>query len=169
MKSLAFAIRDIFLSPSGISSYPYNSFIARALAALLLSSPPCLPACSYLCLPDVSHICLASLLALITSCTLSFHHQVWNVSLGVVPKPAAIANRPVSFDAKSQFTMTSFSSVTVWTETAQNCLWRICIKQIAKMKMTGSIIDPAGIFFFFTGSIIGPAMAGPTGPFATAL
>ena len=29
-------------------------------------------------------------------------------SLGVVPKPTAIANRPVSFDAKCQFTMTSF-------------------------------------------------------------
>ena len=43
VKSLAFAIRDIFLSPSGISSYPYHSFIARALAALLLSLPPCLP------------------------------------------------------------------------------------------------------------------------------
>ena len=29
-------------------------------------------------------------------------------SLGVIPKPTAIANRPVSFDAKSQFTMASF-------------------------------------------------------------
>ena len=29
----------------------------------------------------------------------------------MVPKPAVIANRPVSFDAKSQFTMASFSSV----------------------------------------------------------
>ena len=47
------------------------------------------------------------------------------------------------------------------------------------MKMTGSIIDPAGtqikliffklLFVLITGSIIGPAMAGPTGPFATAL
>ena len=29
-----------------------------------------------------------------------------------------IANLPVSFDSKSQFTTTSFSSVTGWTETA---------------------------------------------------
>ena len=45
--------------------------------------------------------------------------------------------------------------------------------------MTCSIIGPAGEkkskknknkkSNFFTGSIIGPAMAGPTGPFATAL
>ena len=46
--SLAFDIRDIFLSHSGVSSSSYNSFIARALAVLLLSLPPCLPACSYL-------------------------------------------------------------------------------------------------------------------------
>ena len=32
VKTLAFAIRDIFLSPSGVSSSSYNSFIARALA-----------------------------------------------------------------------------------------------------------------------------------------
>ena len=76
MKSLAFAVRDIFLPPSGVSSSSYNSFIARELAVLLLSLPPCLPACSYLCLPGVSHIFLVSLLAFITSCTLSFHHQV---------------------------------------------------------------------------------------------
>ena len=43
VKSLAFAIRDIFLSHSGVSSSSYNSFIARALAVLLLSLPPCLP------------------------------------------------------------------------------------------------------------------------------
>ena len=41
------------------------------------------------------------------------------VSLGMVPKPAAIANRPFAFDAKSQFTIASFSSVTGLTETAK--------------------------------------------------
>ena len=76
VKSLVFAIRDIFLSPSGVSSSSYNSFNARALAMLLLSLPPCLPAGSYLCLPDVSHIFCDSFLAFVTSCTLSFHYQV---------------------------------------------------------------------------------------------
>ena len=42
----------------------------------------------------------------------SFHLVWW------VPKPAAIANRPVSFGAKSRFTVASFSSVTGCTETA---------------------------------------------------
>ena len=47
-------------------------------------------------------------------------------------------------------------------------------KKNAKMKMTGSIIAAAGKKNNnkkkkCTGSIIGPAMAGPTGPFATAL
>ena len=59
------------------------------------------------------------------------------VSLGMVPKPAAIANQPVPFDTKSQVTVASFSTVTGWTETA-------CINKIAKIKMTGSIIDPGG-------------------------
>ena len=81
MKSLvilcrAFAIRVIFLSPSGVSSSSNNSFFARALAVLLLSLPPCLPVCSYLCLPDVSHIFIASFLAFVTFCTVSFHHHV---------------------------------------------------------------------------------------------
>ena len=40
----------MFLSPSGVSSSSYNSFIARALAVLLLSLPSCLRACIYLCL-----------------------------------------------------------------------------------------------------------------------
>ena len=43
---------------------------------LVLYLPPCLPGCSYLCLHDVSHIFRASFLAFITSCTLSFPHQV---------------------------------------------------------------------------------------------
>ena len=81
MKSLvilsrAFAIRVIFLSPSGVSSSSNNSFFARALAVLLLSLPPCLPVCSYLCLPDVSHIFIAFFLAFVTFCTVSFQHQV---------------------------------------------------------------------------------------------
>ena len=51
VKSLAFAVRYIFLSPFGVSSSSYNSFIARALVVLLLSLPPCFSACSYLYLP----------------------------------------------------------------------------------------------------------------------
>ena len=43
---------------------------------LLLSLPSCLPAFSYICVPRVSHIFLASFLTVVTSCTLSFHHQV---------------------------------------------------------------------------------------------
>ena len=48
------------------------------------------------------------------------------------------------------------------------------LTQIAKIKITGSIIGPVGKKikikkFKITGSIIGPAMAGPTGPSATAL
>ena len=34
------------------------------------------------------------------------------------PFKTVIANRPISFDEKSQFMMASFSSVTGWTETA---------------------------------------------------
>ena len=48
VKSLAFAFKYIFLSPSGVSSSSYNSFFARASAVLLFSLPPCLPACIYL-------------------------------------------------------------------------------------------------------------------------
>ena len=51
MKSLAFAVRDIFLPPFGVSSSSYNSFIARALVVLLLSLPPCLHPCRYIYLP----------------------------------------------------------------------------------------------------------------------
>ena len=66
VKSSAFAIRDIFLSPYGVSISSYNVFIARALAVLVLSLAPCLPACSYGCLPDVSHIFRAPFLSFIT-------------------------------------------------------------------------------------------------------
>ena len=61
----------------------------------------------------------------------------------------------------------------------RNCLKALyglsVLTQIAKIKMTGSVIGPVGKEIKFkkkikiTGSIIGPAMAGPTGPFATAL
>ena len=51
MKSLAFTVRYTFLSPFGVSSSSYNSFFVRALVVLLLSLPPCVPACSYLYLP----------------------------------------------------------------------------------------------------------------------
>ena len=83
-------------------------------------------------------------------------------SLGVVPKQTAIANRPVPFDA-NDLVLISF-----------NRFWRICINtncenqngwldywsgREKKKKKKKKI----------TGSIIGPAMAGPTGPFATAL
>ena len=94
VKSLAFAIRDIFLSPSGVSSSSYNSFIAHTLAVLVLSLPPCLLGCSYLCLPDVSHIFRASFLAFITSCALSFHHQV-SLSHGDL-RPAVMLNTSCS-------------------------------------------------------------------------
>ena len=63
---------------------------ARALAVLVFSLPPYLPACSYLCLPDVSHIFSASFLAFITSCTLSSHHQV-SLSHGDL-RPAILLN-----------------------------------------------------------------------------
>ena len=98
-------------------------------------------------------------------------------SLGVVPKPTAIANQPVSFDAKrvsSQWPR--FNQLQDVQKLPKNRLWRICIncenqndwldywsgrkinyqkKKVKKIKITGSII--------------GPAMAGPTGPSATAL
>ena len=63
----------------------------------------------------------------------------------------------------------------------RNCLKTVygesVLTQIAKIKMTGSIIGPVGKKkkkkkiqkIKITGSIIGPAMAGPTGPSATAL
>ena len=60
----------------------------------------------------------------------------------------------------------------------RNCLKTVygesVLTQIAKIKMTGSIILPVGKKIKkkkikITGSIIGPAMAGPTGPSATAL
>ena len=61
----------------------------------------------------------------------------------------------------------------------RNCLKTVygesVLTQIAKIKMSGSIIGPVGkknlkkkIKKKITGSIIGPAMAGPTGPSATA-
>ena len=61
---------------------------------LVLSLPPCVPACSYLCLPDLSHIFRASFLAFITSCTLSFHHQV-SLSHGDL-RPAVMLNTSCS-------------------------------------------------------------------------
>ena len=62
----------------------------------------------------------------------------------------------------------------------RNCLKTVygesVLTQIAKIKITGSIIGPVGkkikkkkLIFLITGSIIGPAMARPTGPSATAL
>ena len=88
----------------------------------------------------------------------------------------AIASRPVSFDTKSQKQCPRFHRLRDGYKLPKNRLWRICIKKIAKIKMTGSIMGPAGEKkvksknkIKITGSIIGPAMAGPTGPFATAL
>ena len=64
----------------------------------------------------------------------------------------------------------------------RNCLKTVygesVLTQIAKIKMTGTIIGPVGKEIKkkkkikkikITRSIIGPAMAGPTGPSATAL
>ena len=58
----------------------------------------------------------------------------------------------------------------------RNCIKTVygesVLTQIAKIKMTGSIIGPVGKKIKqikITGSIIGPAMTGPTGPFATAV
>ena len=59
----------------------------------------------------------------------------------------------------------------------RNCIKTVygesVLTQIAKIKMTGSIIGQVGKKKIkqikITGSVIGPAMAGPTGPFATAL
>ena len=49
-------------------------------------------------------------------------------SLGVVPKPTAIANRPVSFDAKSQFTkLPRFNQLRDGQKLPKNGLWRIGI------------------------------------------
>ena len=84
----AFAIRNIFLSPSGVSKSLYNSFIASALvvATAFFSA---VFACLYLslsyCLRDISHILFATLLAFITSCTLSFHHHVSLSHGGLLP------------------------------------------------------------------------------------
>ena len=47
---------------------------ATAFVASLFALLVCLPVA--ICLTDVSHIFIDSFLALITSCTLSFHHQV---------------------------------------------------------------------------------------------
>ena len=61
VKSLAFAIRYIFLSHSGVSSSSYT-FIVRALAVLLLLLPPCLPVYSYLpywCFPHLHWLFLS--------------------------------------------------------------------------------------------------------------
>ena len=41
-------------------------------------------------------------------------------SLGVVPKPTAIANRPVSFDAKSQFTNNWLTNTAYLTSTLRS-------------------------------------------------
>ena len=59
----------------------------------------------------------------------------------------------------------------------KNCLWRICIflkreKKLPRVLVLAKKIIKFYFFIFYfkiTGSIIGPAMAGPTGPFATAL
>ena len=79
-------------------------------------------------------------------------------------------NRPVSVDAKtrkSQFTLASFSSVKGWTETAQNLLWRLYLKKKAR---TNDWLDYwSGRNFFYKLICLTYSMAGPTGPFATAL
>ena len=65
-------------------------------------------------------------------------------SLGVVPKPTAIANRPVSFDAESVHN----GLVLISYGMDRNCLKTVygesVLTQIAKIKMTGSIIGPVG-------------------------
>ena len=48
-------------------------------------------------------------------------------SLGVIPKPTAIAIRPVSFDAKSQFTMASFNQLRDGQKLPKTRFLRICI------------------------------------------
>ena len=99
-------------------------------------------------------------------------------SLGVILKPTAIANRPVSFDAESVQNGLVLISYGMDINCLKTVFGESVLTQIAKIKMTGSIIGPVGKKIKFkkkikkikiTVSIIGPAMAGPTGPFATAL
>ena len=100
-------------------------------------------------------------------------------SLGVVPKPTAILQTgqfPFTQSVSSQWPR--FNQLRDGQKLPKNRLWRICInsncenqndwldywsgrKKIKKKKNSTKIK--------ITGSIIGPAMAGPTGPFATAL
>ena len=62
-------------------------------------------------------------------------------SLGVVPKPTAIANRPVSFDAMSQFTKwPRFNQLRDGQKLPKNRYGESVLTQIAKIKMTGSIM-----------------------------
>ena len=75
MKSLTFAIRDIFLSHSGVPApRTTRSLLAPWLCYCFSCLIVCLPVA--ICLTDVSHMFIDSFLALITSCTLSFHHHV---------------------------------------------------------------------------------------------
>ena len=69
---------------------------ATAFVASLFALLVCLPAT--ICLTDVSHIFIDSFLALITSCTLSFHHQV-SLSPGDL-RPAVMLNI-VSYSQKT--------------------------------------------------------------------
>ena len=91
--SRTFAALNIFLSPSGVSHTSYNSFIASALvvataffAALFASLYVSLSSC----LRDVYNIFSATFLAVINSCTLSFHHHV-SLSPGGL-RPVVIPN-----------------------------------------------------------------------------
>ena len=77
-------------------------------------------------------------------------------SLGVVPKPTAIANRLVSFDAKGQFTMKKkkkkklyltpnrFNQLRDGQKLPKTVYGESVLTQIAKIKMTGSIMGPVG-------------------------
>ena len=66
-------------------------------------------------------------------------------SLGVVPKPTAIANRPVSLTQKESV---HSGLVLISYRMDRNCLKTVygesVLTQIAKIKMTGSIIGPVG-------------------------
>ena len=61
-------------------------------------------------------------------------------SLGVVPKPTAIANRPVSFDAMSQFTKWPRFNQLMDRNSLKTVYGDSVLTQIAKTKMTGSIM-----------------------------
>ena len=81
--SLAFAILSIFLSSSGVFNSSSNSFIVSALAddtAVFAAFLACLHLCTLAFV--VFLIFIASFLALITSCTLPFHHHYILISLG---------------------------------------------------------------------------------------